>query len=178
MLERLVQFSLQYRLLVVAVAIALLGTGGYLLTELPVDVLPNLTRPRVTVITECPGMAPEEVETRVTIPLENALNGATDVLEVRSSSDIGLSVIQVELDWGQDIYRARQIVQERLVTATDYLPDQVQPQMAPMSSLLGQISVASPLGVALLGLREGARMPYVDADGTEHWLSVERVLPA
>lgn len=139
MLERLVQFSLQYRLLVVAVAIALLGTGGYLLTELPVDVLPNLTRPRVTVITECPGMAPEEVETRVTIPLENALNGATDVLEVRSSSDIGLSVIQVEFDWGQDIYRARQIVQERLVTATDYLPDQVQPQMAPMSSLLGQI---------------------------------------
>jgi CzcA family heavy metal efflux pump len=139
MLERLIQFSLQYRLLIVAVALALLGIGGYLLTELPVDVLPNLTRPRVIIITECRGMAPEEVETRVTIPLENALNGATDVLEVRSSSDIGLSVIQVEFNWGQDIFRARQIVQERLVTASDFLPEQVQPQMAPMSSLLGQI---------------------------------------
>jgi CzcA family heavy metal efflux pump len=139
MLERLIQLSLHYRLLIVVGAIALLGAGGFLVTELPVDVLPNLTRPRVIVITECAGMAPEEVEMRVTIPLEHALNGASDVIEVRSNSDIGLSVIQVEFDWVQDIYRARQIVQERLNTATDFLPAQVQPQMAPMSSLLGQI---------------------------------------
>lgn len=139
MLDRLIEFSLKYRTLVVALAIGTLIGGGLVLQSLPVDVLPNLTRPRVVIITECYGMAPEEVEMRVSIPLENALNGATNVLEVRSSSDIGLSVVQVEFDWGQDVYRARQIVQERLATATDFLPPDIQPQMAPMSSLLGQI---------------------------------------
>ena len=139
MLEALIQFSLRYRLLIVGLAIGMLVTGGYLVFRLPVDVLPDLTRPRVTIITECPGMAPEEVELWVTIPLENALNGATDVLEVRSSSDIGLSVVMVEFDWGQDLYRARQIVQERLATATSQMPANVQPQMAPVASLLGQI---------------------------------------
>jgi Cu/Ag efflux pump CusA len=119
--------------------LTLLAGSGYILQTLSVDVLPNLTRPRVTIITECPGMSPEEVETRVTIPLENSLNGATDVLEVRSTSDIGLSIILVEFDWNQDIFRARQIVGERLVTAMDQLPSAVQPQMAPIASLLGQI---------------------------------------
>ncbi len=139
MLSQLIQVSLRFRFLVVAVAISVLILGGYVASTLPIDVLPNLTRPRVIVISEAPGMAPEEVETRVTIPLENAINGATDVLDVRSTSDIGLSVIQVEFDWGQDIYRARQIVQERLATATDRLPQRVQPQLAPIASLLGQI---------------------------------------
>jgi len=84
-------------------------------------------------------MAPEEVETRVAIPLENALNGAADVVDIRSASDIGLSVIQEEFEWGQDIYLARQIVQERLATAVEQLPTGIQPQMAPLASLLGQI---------------------------------------
>src|SRR5690606_34107437 len=131
MLSHLIAFSLQYRHLIVAGALAVLMFGGYVGGNLPIDVLPNLTRPRVIVITECPGMAPEEVETRVTIPLENALAGASDALDVRSTSDIGLSVIQVEFDWGQDIYRARQIVQERLTPATERLPPEVQPQLAP-----------------------------------------------
>lgn len=139
MLARLIQFSLHYRVLIIATAVIVLIVGGYLSRSLSVDVLPNLTRPRVVVITECAGMAPEEVETRVTIPLENALNGAANVLDVRSASDIGLSVVQIEFDWGQDIYLARQIVQERLVTATDQLPSGIQPQMAPLASLLGQI---------------------------------------
>jgi len=139
MLEFGIRAGLQYRWLVVAAALALLAWGGMVASRLPVDVLPNLTRPRVTVISECHGMAPEEVETLVTIPLENALNGATDVLEVRSASDIGLSVILVEFDWGQDIYRARQIVQERLATTREQLPAEVQPQLAPIASLLGQI---------------------------------------
>lgn len=139
MLSHLIRLSLQFRFLVVAVAVALLVLGGYIGANLPIDVLPNLTRPRVVVISECPGMAPEEVEMRVTIPLEFALNGANDVLDVRSTSDIGLSVIQVEFDWGQDIFRARQIVQERLTTATAGLPAGVQPQLAPIASLLGQI---------------------------------------
>lgn len=139
MLARLIQFSLQYRALVLAIAAVVLILGSYLSIGLSVDVLPNLTRPRVVVITECSGMAPEEVELRVTIPLENALNGAADVVDVRSASDIGLSVIQVEFDWGQDIHRARQVVQERLVAAVDQLPVGAQPQMAPQASLLGQI---------------------------------------
>jgi len=139
MLSGLVEISLRHRSLVVATSLAVLALGGYLTAQLPVDVLPNLTRPRVVVITECPGMAPEEVETRVTIPIENAINGATDVTDIRASSDIGLSVILVEFPWGQDIYRARQIVQERLATAADRLPPKVQPQLAPMASLLGQI---------------------------------------
>jgi len=139
MLKTLIEFSLQARVLILAAAMALLAGGTYLAQQLPVDVLPNLTRPRVTVITECHGMAPEEVETRVSILLENALNGATDVVEVRSSSDIGLSIVQVEFDWGQDVYRARQIVQERLATVVELLPADVQPQLAPVASLLGQI---------------------------------------
>lgn len=139
MLESLILLSLRYRILILVTAVVALLAGGYIAQTLTVDVLPNLTRPRVVVITECSGMAPEEVETRVTIPLENALNGAADVVEVRSASDIGLSVVQVEFDWGQDIYLARQVIQERLVTAIDHLPTGIQPQMAPLSSLLGQI---------------------------------------
>lgn len=139
MLTAIIQFSLQSRVFIVAAALALLASGWLVVAELSVDVLPNLTRPRVVVITECPGMAPEEVETRVTIPLETALNGATDVLDVRSSSDIGLSMVQVEFDWGQDVFRARQIVQERLATVSERLPSEVQPQLAPIASLLGQI---------------------------------------
>lgn len=139
MLTAIIQFSLQSRVFVVAAALALLASGWLVVSQLSVDVLPNLTRPRVVVITECPGMAPEEVETRVTIPLETALNGATDVLDVRSSSDIGLSMVQVEFDWGQEVFRARQIVQERLATVAERLPSEVQPQLAPIASLLGQI---------------------------------------
>jgi len=139
MLTAIIQFSLQSRVFIMAAAMALLASGWLVVSQLSVDVLPNLTRPRVVVITECPGMAPEEVETRVTIPLETALNGATDVLDVRSSSDIGLSMVQVEFDWGQDVFRARQIVQERLATVAERLPAEVQPQLAPIASLLGQI---------------------------------------
>lgn len=139
MIAGLVALSLRHRFLVVAASLALLVLGGNLSTHLPVDVLPNLTRPRVVVITECPGMAPEEVETRVTIPIESAINGAANVTDIRATSDIGLSVILVEFPWGQDIFKARQIVQERLATAVDRLPPKVQPQLAPMASLLGQV---------------------------------------
>lgn len=139
MLENLVKICLQYRLAVLAAVLVLLASSGFIIQSLSVDVLPDLTRPRVTIISECPGMSPEEVETWVTIPLENALNGATNVLEVRSTSDIGLSVIQVEFDWNQDIFLARQIVQERLATVVGTIPDSVQPHLAPVASLLGQI---------------------------------------
>ena len=139
MLNAIIQFSLRNRLVVLCTAVAVIVIGTLIAQSLPIDVLPSLTRPRVVLVTECEGFAPEEVEQRVTIPLESAVNGAAGVIAVRSSSDIGLSVINVEFDWSENVYTARQVVQERIATVADRLPAKVQPQMGPMSSLLGQI---------------------------------------
>ena len=139
MLNNVIRFALRNRLLIICASLGVICVGGYATSVLRIDVLPDLTRPRVTLLTEAHGMAPEEVEQLVTIPLENAVNGASDVIAVRSSSGIGLSVIYVEFDWGTDIYTARQIVQERLESAKDDLPPGIQPNMTPISSLLGQI---------------------------------------
>ncbi|MCA8988990.1 MAG: efflux RND transporter permease subunit, partial [Planctomycetaceae bacterium] len=139
MINAVLRFSLQNRLLVIVVALGVMIYGGMTAVRLPIDVLPDLTRPRVVIITECPGLAPEEVESLVTIPIESAVNGASGVQFVRSSSDVGLSVIYVEFDWSQDIYLARQIVQERMATTLKDLPDGITPELGPVSSLLGQI---------------------------------------
>ncbi len=138
-MNALIRFSLHNRLLVVCLSLALLILGGLTTATLPIDIFPNLTRPRVVVMTESPGLAPEEVETLVTIPLEIALNGASGVQTVRSSSGVGLSVIYVEFGWNSDVYRARQIVNERIASVGDRLPRGVKPELAPNSSLMGQI---------------------------------------
>jgi len=140
-LNGIIRFSLHQRVLIVALSAFLLIYGGWQISELPIDVFPNLDRPRVVVMTEAPGLAPEEVEAIVTFPLESVLSGATGVQAVRTTSSIGLSVINVEFDWDTDIYNDRQIVAERLALAADRLPPDVTPQLAPISSVMGQIMI-------------------------------------
>ena len=142
MLNAIIKFSLRHRSLVVVACLAVLGYGGYLATTLPIDVFPDLDRPRVTIMTEASGLAPEEVETLVTYPLESALLGASGVQDVRTQSGFGLSVVYVEFGWGTDIRTARQVVQERLATVAGDLPDGIRPQMAPVGSIMGQFLIA------------------------------------
>ncbi len=139
MLNWLIRISLAHRAAVLGGAALLLVFGARAMFQLPVEVLPDLTKPTVIILTEAPGLAPEEVETLVTVPMESALMGVSGVTRLRSTSDVALSLIFVEFDWGTDIYRARQFVQERLQSATGALPEGVLPFMTPVASLMGEI---------------------------------------
>ena len=142
MLNKIIQYSLHNRLVVMIASIALLLWGSYTAHKMEVDVFPDLNAPTVVVMTEAQGMAPEEVERMVTFPIETAVNGATDVKSVRSSSTTGFSVVWVQFDWGTNIYTARQIVSEKLSTLGDVLPGNVgQPTLGPQSSILGEMMI-------------------------------------
>ena len=161
MWRHLIRWSLLNRVAVLALAAALLAWGGVVASRMSVDVLPDITAPTVTVMTEAPGMAPDEVETLITLQLETALNGVPRLRRLRSSSGIGLSIVWVEFDWDVDPYRARQVVAERLQTARDGMPASAgAPTVAPMSSIMGEIMFLGLTGkknVDPMSLRDVAR---------------------
>lgn len=139
MLNRLIQWSLAHRALILGFSFLLLASGALVIQRLPVEVLPDLTKPTVVVLTEAPGLAPEEVEARVTQPLEAALLGIGGLNRLRSNSDVGLSLVYAEFNWSTDLTQARVLVQERLQGVRDRLPAGVQPFMTPVASLMGEI---------------------------------------
>ena len=142
MLDKIIRFSLQNRLFILMAAVLLMAGGIYTTYHMDVDVFPDLNAPTVVVMTEATGMAAEEVEKLVTFPVESAVNGATDVRRVRSSSTTGFSVVWVEFDWGTDIYKDRQIVSEKLAEVSESLPPTCgKPTLGPQSSILGEVFI-------------------------------------
>jgi CzcA family heavy metal efflux pump len=139
MLNKMIHWSLANRAIIIGISLILMVTGLQTTMQLPVEVLPDLTKPTVIILTEAPGLAPEEVETRVTQPIESALMGVAGLTRLRSNSDVALSLVYAEFGWDTDIYKARMLVQERMQGVREQLPEGVQPFMTPVASLMGEI---------------------------------------
>jgi Cu/Ag efflux pump CusA len=146
MIDALIRFSLRNRFIVICLSIGVFLYGSWVGLNLSVDVFPDLNRPKVTILVESHGLAPEEVETLVTIPIEAVLNGTPHVVGIRSSSGVGIAIIHVDFEWGTDVYRNRQLVAERLQLASERLPDDIQPIMAPITSIMGEIQFVGLIG--------------------------------
>lgn len=170
MLNKLIRWSLANRGLIVGIAIVVMVMGYRAVIKLPVEVLPDLTKPTVVILTEAPGLAPEEVEARVTQPIESALLGIGGLTRVRSNSDVALSLVYAEFEWGTDIYKARTMVQERLQGVREQLPEDTQPFMTPVASLMGEI--------LLVGIRStDGKVPAREVRSIADW-TIKRRLQA
>jgi CzcA family heavy metal efflux pump len=168
MLNKLIYFSLHNRVVVIGFSLLLLVLGFQTAKELPVEVLPDLTKPTVIILTEAPGLAPEEVETNVTQPIESELMGVAGLTRVRSASDVSLSLIYAEFAWGTDIYRARQFVQERMQGVRERLPEDVSPFLTPVASLMGEI--------LLIGIRStDGKVPAMEVRSLADWTVRKRL---
>ncbi len=163
MLNKLIRFALHNRAIVLGLSLLVLVLGAQTARELPVEVLPDLTKPTVIILTEAPGLAPEEVEANVTLPIERSLMGVAGLTRLRSNSDVSLSLVYAEFGWGTDIYKARQFVQERLQGVRGTLPAGVEPFLTPVASLMGEI--------LLVGLRStNAAIPPREVRSLADWV--------
>jgi CzcA family heavy metal efflux pump len=173
MLNKMIHWALASRALVIGVALILMVMGLKTATELPVEVLPDLTKPTVIILTESPGLAPEEVETRVTQPIETALMGVAGLTRLRSNSDVALSLVYAEFGWDMDIYKARMFVQERLQAARGQLPEGVQPFMTPVASLMGEILLVGVRSTIKEG--EAGYLPPREVRSIADWTIMRRL---
>ena len=168
MLNKLIYFSLHNRVVIMGASLLLLVFGFQTVRELPVEVLPDLTKPTVIILTESAGLAPEEVETNVTQPIESALMGVAGLTRLRSASDVSLSLIYAEFAWGTDIYKARQFVQERMQGVRESLPEGVSPFLTPVASLMGEI--------LLVGIRsKDGKVPAMEVRSLADWTVRKRL---
>lgn len=173
MLNKMIQWALGNRALIVGISLMLMVLGLRTATQLPVEVLPDLTKPTVIVLTESPGLAPEEVETRVTQPIESALMGVAGLTRLRSNSDVALSLVYAEFGWDVDIYKARMLVQERLQGVREQLPEGVQPFMTPVASLMGEILLVGVRSTVKEG--EAGYMPPREIRSLTDWTIKRRL---
>jgi CzcA family heavy metal efflux pump len=168
MLNKLIHWSLHNRAIVIGLALILMVFGAKTTMELPVEVLPDLTKPTVTILTEASGLAPEEVETNVTQPIESALMGVPGLTRLRSNSDVALSLVFAEFSWGTDVYRARQFVQERLQGVREQLPEGTQPFLTPVASLMGEVLLVG------ISSRDG-KVPPMEVRSLADWTIRKRL---